>query len=174
VSNTINNRADIGPNIYGPYTPNGATFNPRLTISDVSTLEGNTGTHAITFTVSASAASSQPITVAYGTATTGNDYQAASGTLTIPAGRTTGTITVLVNGDGLTEPNETISINLTSPNKATIADGHGVGIIVNCSGQTVKCSLSQRGSVRPTSPRMQCRQFAPVSSIAPRKLGKGG
>jgi Calx-beta domain-containing protein len=39
-----------------------------------------------------------------GSATAGSDYQAASGTLTIPAGQTTGTITVLVNGDRLGEP----------------------------------------------------------------------
>jgi hypothetical protein len=135
VSNTINNMAYIDPNISGPYTSNGETFNPTLTISDVSTLEGNTGTHAITFTVSVSAASNQPINVAYdtayGTATAGSDYQAVSGTLTIPAGQTTGTITVLVNGDRLAEPNETFSINLTSPNNATIADGQGVGTIVD-------------------------------------------
>jgi hypothetical protein len=135
VSNTINNIADIDPNISGPYTSNGATFNPTMTISDVSTLEGNTGTHAITFTVSVSAASNQPITVAYatadGTATAGSDYQAASGTLTIPAGQTTGTITVLVNGDRIGEANETFFVNLSSATNATIVDGQGVGTILD-------------------------------------------
>ena len=63
-------------------------------IGDVTVTEGNTGTRAATFTVTLSAASGQPVTVAYatanGTATAGSDYQAASGTLTIPAGQTSG------------------------------------------------------------------------------------
>jgi Calx-beta domain-containing protein len=142
VSNTINNIADIDPNISGPYTSNGAVFNPTLVISDVSTLEGNTGAHAITFTVSVSAASNQPITVAYYTAagayyttdssaSADSDYQAASGTLTIPAGQTTGTVTVLVNGDRLAEPNETFFVNLSSATNATIVDGQGVGTVLD-------------------------------------------
>jgi hypothetical protein len=134
-SNTINNIAYIDPNISGPYTSNGATFNPTLAISDVSTLEGNTGTHAITFTVSVSAASTQPITVAYatagGTATAGSDYEAQTGTLTFAPGETTKIINVAVIGDRLPEPNETFSVNLTSPNNATIIDGQGLGTIVD-------------------------------------------
>src|SRR5215475_9670175 len=66
-----------------------------------------------------------------GTATAGSDYQAASGTLTISAGQTTGTITVLVNGDRLGEPNETFVVNLSAPTNALIADGQSVGTIVD-------------------------------------------
>ena len=65
---------------------------PRISINDVTVTEGNTGTRPITFTVSLSAAYDVPVTVHYatanGTATAGSDYQAASGTLTIPAGQT--------------------------------------------------------------------------------------
>src|SRR5207249_1084820 len=78
---------------------------PSLSINDVTITEGNTGTRAMTFTVSLSAAFNQTVTVSYatadGTATAGSDYQAAGGTLTIPAGQTSGTITVWVNGDRL-------------------------------------------------------------------------
>jgi hypothetical protein len=132
--NTSFNYADVYPNIAGPYTVSGSS-NPTLTIRDVSTQEGNTGTHAVTFTVTLSAAYGQSVTVAYatanGTATAGSDYQAVSGTLTIPAGQTTGTITVLVDGDRLAEANETFSVNLSSPTNATIDDGQGVGTIVD-------------------------------------------
>src|SRR3954447_6667012 len=106
---------------------------PPLAISDVSVLEGNNDTTAFVFTVSLSAPTSQAVSVHYatadGTAAAGSDYQAASGTLTIPAGQTTGTITVLVNGDRLPEPNEAFFVNLSSPTNATIADGQGVGTI---------------------------------------------
>src|SRR5207247_817718 len=66
-----------------------------------------------------------------GSAENGSDYQVAAGTLTIPAGQTTGTITVLVNGDRLAEPNETFVVTLSSPTNATIADGQGIGTILD-------------------------------------------
>jgi hypothetical protein len=108
---------------------------PVIAISDATVTEGNAGEMVATFTVSLSAISTETITVAYatgnGTATSGSDYQAASGNLTIPAGQTTGTITVPVNGDATPEPNETFYLNLTSVDGATIADGQGVGTIIN-------------------------------------------
>jgi hypothetical protein len=108
---------------------------PRISISDVTVTEGNTGTRPATFTVTLSAASTETVTVAYatgeGTATAGSDYQAASGTLTFAPGETEKTITVPVNGDRLGEPNETFVVNLSSPTNATIADGQGVGTIVD-------------------------------------------
>jgi hypothetical protein len=108
---------------------------PSLRINDATVTEGNTGTFAATFTVTLSAASTQPVTVAYatgnGTATAGSDYQAASGTLTFAPGETSKTVTVLVNGDRLGEPNETFFVNLSGATNATIADGQGVGTIVD-------------------------------------------
>jgi hypothetical protein len=108
---------------------------PSVRIRDASVTEGNTGTAAATFTVTLSAASTQTITVAYatgnGTATTGSDYQAAGGTLTFAPGQTSKTVTVLVNGDRLPESNESFSVTLGSPTNATIADGQGLGTIVD-------------------------------------------
>jgi hypothetical protein len=51
--------------------------------------------------------------------------------LTIPAGQTSGTITVQGIGDRLAEPNETFFVNLSNPNYGVIADGQGVGTIVD-------------------------------------------
>ncbi|HEY7422832.1 MAG TPA: FG-GAP-like repeat-containing protein [Gemmataceae bacterium] len=108
---------------------------PTLQIGDATVTEGHAGTRAATFTVTLSAPSAQPVTVQYatanGTATAGSDYQAASGTLTIPTGQTTGTITVPVIGDRLPEPNETFFVNLSGATNATIADGQAVGTIAD-------------------------------------------
>jgi hypothetical protein len=108
---------------------------PRVSINDVTMKEGNSGLTAFAFTVSLSVAYDVPVTVAYatadGSATAGSDYQAASGTLTIPAGQTSGTITVPVNGDRLPEPNKTFFVNLSNLNYGVIADGQGVGNIVD-------------------------------------------
>jgi hypothetical protein len=108
---------------------------PHISISDVAKKEGNTGTTLFAFTVSLSAVYDAPVTVGFatadGTATAGSDYRATSGTLTIPAGQTMGTITVLGNGDRLAEANESFFVNLSNPVNAGIADGQGMGTIVD-------------------------------------------
>jgi hypothetical protein len=108
---------------------------PFITISDVTVTEGNTGTTAAHFTVTLSAESADPVTVTYttadGSATAGSDYQAVTDTLVFAPGETTKTIPVLVYGDRIAEPNETFCVNLSSPTNATIADGQGIGTIVD-------------------------------------------
>lgn len=109
---------------------------PTLSIADYQASEGNSGTTAFTFTVRLSAPSGSPVTVRFatanGTATTGNrDYTAASGTLTIPAGETSGTVTVSVRGDKKVEGAETFAVNLSSPTNATLDDAQGIGTIWN-------------------------------------------
>jgi hypothetical protein len=108
---------------------------PSLKIGDATVPEGNTGTALAIFTVTLSAPSAQPVTVPYatanGTATAGSDYQARSGTLTIPAGQTSGTITVPVIGDRLGEPDETFVVTLSGATNATIADGQAVATITD-------------------------------------------
>ena len=109
---------------------------PTLTIDDVSVTEGNSGTTNLVFTVSLSATSAVTINVNYktadGTATTGdNDYVSAFNVLTFGAGELTKTITVVVKGDQKFEADETILVNLSNPENADIADGQGVGTILN-------------------------------------------
>jgi hypothetical protein len=112
---------------------------PAISVNNVALPEGNTGTTPFTFTVSLSNASYQSITVNYatadGTATVANnDYQAASGTLTFAPGVTSQTVTVLVNGNTIFEPDETFFVNLTAPANATIAVAQGTGTIQNDDG----------------------------------------
>ena len=109
---------------------------PTLTINDVSTIEGNGGTTNLTFTVTVSpVTASQSVTVNYatanGTATTGSDYGAVSGTLTFAPSVATQTITVPVLGDAADEPNETFVVNLSNATNAVIGDAQGVGTITN-------------------------------------------
>ena len=106
-----------------------------LSIADASVTEGNSGTQDLAFTVTLSAAESTPVTVAYatadGTATAGSDYTATSGTLTFAAGETSKIIHVQVAGDTVVEPNETLTLTLSSPSGATISHGTATGTIVN-------------------------------------------
>jgi hypothetical protein len=108
---------------------------PALTIDDVTVNEGPSGVVSAVFTARLSASSAQTVTVAYatanGTASSGSDYVAASGTISFSAGSTTRTVTVSVNGDATAEPNETFVVNLSAPVGATLADAQGIGTIVN-------------------------------------------
>lgn len=108
---------------------------PSLSIADVSLKEGNSGTRLMTFTVTLSAAAAGPVTVAYstadGTAISGSDYVAASGSLTFAAGETSKTIQVKVKGDKVAEGNETFNVRLANAAGATIADGSATGTVTN-------------------------------------------
>ena len=66
-----------------------------------------------------------------GTAVAGSDYEAASGTLTISAGASSGTIVVRAIGDNDAEPDKTFVVNLDSVNGATVLDGQGEGNILD-------------------------------------------
>ena len=109
---------------------------PAITINDAQIIEGNVGLTNATFTVSLSAASPQDIFVYYemadGTAAAFIDYLPGSlGYLRIPAGKNSALITIGVIGDQEIEPDETFFVNLYNPHSATIADGQGIGTIIN-------------------------------------------
>jgi uncharacterized repeat protein (TIGR01451 family) len=108
---------------------------PTLVIDNVTQSEGNAGTTNFNFTVTLSPASGMTVMVnfatANGTATAPADFTATSGTLTFPPGVTTQTITILVNGDTVFEPDEAFTVNLSAPTNATILTSTGTGTIVN-------------------------------------------
>lgn len=110
----------------------------NLTVSDVSANEGNSGTTSFDFTVSLSAPAGVggvtfDIATADNTATVAdNDYVAKSLTAqTIPAGSSSYTFSVLVNGDATEETDESFFVNLTSVTGANVVDSQGQGTVVN-------------------------------------------
>jgi hypothetical protein len=132
--------AGSGYSVASPNSATGTILNddqPSLSINDVSVNEGNAGTTNATFTVSLSQPAgaggvSFDIATADGTATAGVDYSVSSLTgQTIPAGSSSYTFTVLVNGDTLSEPNETFFVNVSNVASAAVSDAQGQGTIVN-------------------------------------------
>jgi len=109
---------------------------PRLSINNVSTTEGASGTKNLVFTVSLSQAAAGTVTydidTSGGTATGGVDYvtKVLAGQ-TIAAGMLSKTFSVVINGDGTVEPNETFNVTLRRSYGATIYDAVGVGTITN-------------------------------------------
>ena len=109
---------------------------PLLSIGSVSVLEGHSGLTPLVFTVGLTNPSAQAVTVQYATsdstATLANgDYEAASGTLGIPALATSANLTVNVVGDVCGETDETFHVTLSDATNAAIAAGLGTGTILN-------------------------------------------
>ncbi|WP_284740130.1 Calx-beta domain-containing protein [Amycolatopsis sp. RTGN1] len=108
-----------------------------LAVNDVTVTEGSGGAPVpATFTVSLlGGASPNPVTVHYatanGTAGAPADYAAASGDVSFAPGETAKPVTVLVNPDTVDEPDETFTVNLSTPAGAGLVDPTGVGTIVD-------------------------------------------
>jgi len=110
-----------------------AAVTPSITIDDATISEGTGGAKSLMFTVRLSAATSDTVTVRYGTANgtavSTKDYSTAAGTLTFAPGVTTQQIVVPITTDNIDEVDETFVLNLKKPSKATIADSQAIGTI---------------------------------------------
>jgi hypothetical protein len=121
-----------------------------MTIGDAIIIEGNSGQQQMEFSVLLFKTAFQDVTVNYstadGTATAPSDYTATSGVLTIPTGSSTGKIVVTVNNDLMFEPDETLTLNLSNPQGATLFKSQGKGTIKNNDSQpTITVSDVQMG-----------------------------
>ena len=89
----------------------------------------------LAFAVTLSRAASAALTVDYatadGSAHAGDDYRAASGTLTFGAGERSTTIEVAVLDDAHDEGEETLTLRLSNPSGGRLADGEATGTIEN-------------------------------------------
>jgi hypothetical protein len=138
---------------------------PTISVNDVTVGEGQGGLTSAVFTLSLSAPSVEDVYVRFrtanGTASANGfprDYAARDITVRIAPGLTSTNFTVNVFGDLIPETDETFFVNLSNPLSATIADGQGVGTIVNDDatvrfGATAASANEADGSVRLTVTR---------------------
>ena len=119
---------------------------PALTIADAQAAEGE---REITFAVTLGAVSSFEVTVdwttADGTATADADYTAAEGRLTFAPGQTEAAIAVVVFNDALDEGTETLTVALSNPTNATIADDTATGTITDDDPSVERAWLARFG-----------------------------
>ena len=112
------------------------TSDRRVSVSDAAVVEGGTLAFEVGFS---EGPSSRDVTVRYrtraDTATAGDDYdddfEAATRELRIIAGSTSATVLVPTAQDRLDEDNETLELELSSPNGAVIIDGTASGVIID-------------------------------------------
>ncbi len=105
---------------------------PTMAIGDAS---ANEGAGTMSFTVSLTGLSAYPITVDYttadGSALSTQDYTGKVNTLSIPGGQSSGTISIAITDDTLDELDETLLVNLTGANGATISHSQATGTILD-------------------------------------------
>jgi Autotransporter beta-domain/Calx-beta domain/Bacterial Ig-like domain (group 1) len=131
---TVAPSGGFGP-VIAPVTATGTIRNDdalALTVTSPSVQEGNAGPTAMTFDVSIGSPSATQVLVSYtteaGTATAGQDFIAAQGTLIFNPNDTRQTVTVTINGDTAFEPDETLTLAVTLANAAPV---RGTGTILN-------------------------------------------
>jgi chitinase len=107
-----------------------ANARPTLSVEGPTVSEGD----AATFTVSLSAASSRDVSVRYATrpgTATASRFGAVDGILTIPAGRTTASITVPTIDDGIVEGPQQFSLVLSTAANAVLGSNTATATLLN-------------------------------------------
>lgn len=114
---------------------------PTISVRDVVVVEGNSGTTQATFVVALSGASSQTVSFSFatsnGTATAGSDYVATSGASSFAPGEVEKPVVVLINGDTVDETQETLFLDISNVQNATVSSNRGTGFINDDDGPTI-------------------------------------
>jgi Ca2+-binding RTX toxin-like protein len=108
-----------------------------VSVGDVTQTETN-GSTTFDFTVSLNSVPQNAITVNYelgnGNALAGFDFDGTPGSVTIAPGVTSTQLSVTVTGDGTAEDDERFFVNLIETSDYALADGQGIGTILNDDG----------------------------------------
>ena len=115
------------------------------TIQQTSPQASETGPTAGGLTVFLSYYSAEPLTVSYtvgGTATTGDDYTALPGTVTVPAGQTIAPISIMPIDDSHQEAAETVVVTLTGGTGYAIGNPGSGTVTIADNDTMVKCRCS--------------------------------
>ena len=116
-------------------TPQPPTALPTVDIGDATVTEGDSASVDISFAVTLSGSATGTVSVGYetrdGTATAGSDYTATNGLIVVPSGSAgIASIVVPILGDTNVEPDETLTVVLTSVStNAILGKSNAAGII---------------------------------------------
>lgn len=130
----------------GSSNPAPAPVVPTVSVANAAIDEGNSGNAAVNVGVALSQSTTSTVSVNFatadGTARSGADYQATSGTLTFAPGETAKTITIQVIGNSRFEAEKTFSVTLSSPSGATLGSASATVTIRNDDEEIASIDLS--------------------------------
>jgi hypothetical protein len=145
-----------------------ADFNDFVSVGDAARCEASTGAWDFGFAVfpiTLAWASSQPISVSWGTmsntAWAGSDYQGTGGTVTFQPGETQKNVLVALTQDGVLEGTESFFVKLTGVSgPGYLYDKEGVGTIVDSGGRLVVLDAAGAEGGTATFPVFMCREMS--------------
>ena len=137
---------------------------PAVQINDATVEEGDSGSTLFVFTIRLSAASAKVVNVGIatqaGTATAGQDFGGGSLTLTYLPGQTIKQVAVFGFGDLAVEGIEHFFVNLVNPVNTTIADGQGVGTIIDDDAFVLFTETGSQRAIALNSPTQRAEPFS--------------
>jgi beta-glucanase (GH16 family) len=108
---------------------------PYLSVGSITHIRNDKTTTTFRFAIDVNPTSTKDITLNYitqdGSAVSGKDFTAVSGTLTIPARQYSGYIDVVVTPDSLRQDDQTFTLELSNPVNAKLNTSEAVGTIQN-------------------------------------------
>ena len=141
---------------------------PGVSIGDVTVTEGNAGAVNASFGIVLSGPALSPMTVSYetqaGSAIAGTDFVPKAGTLVLPTGAVSGTITVQVVGDTVAEPSEQFLVTLTGVVS-------GTAVLDDALGQATILDNDISGTVEFASASFTVGEKGPVAKIMLKRTG---
>ena len=156
---------------------------PALSASDISILEGN-NSHVISMTFTLSSASTVPVSFAYttqsATATAGDDFVAAAGKITFPAGTREQTLALTILGDAAPEDDEFFTLKLSQATgltllresiKITLRDDDTVTAPIRISAQPLRVNEGSGGGFTQAMLRIE-RQGALDQAVSIRLVSR--
>ena len=162
----------------------GTIRNDDVPIVSVADVEASESDGAVVFTLQLHEPGLDPASLDYTTmvrpsegdraASPGDDYTTAWGTLNIPAGDTTATITVPILADSVDEADETFLLVLTNPDTLEFRDGVAVGAIVDDDPGWVIDDRSVREDAGSVVFRVQRDHTSPADVAVEYRFGSGG
>ncbi|MDJ0909413.1 MAG: DUF1566 domain-containing protein [Woeseiaceae bacterium] len=169
-----------------PPPPPPPPVSASLSVADASVTEGSSGATVLTFVATLDQTLSTDATVDYatadGTAVAGNDFVAASGTLTISANATTARIDIDITPDQIIEGDEAFVLNLSNPSANTmLATASAVGTILDddvadpaVESSTVLNDTGVRGCSTATTNDLDCSVAGGATAAPPGQDGDHG
>jgi serine protease len=148
---------------------------PTLTIGAASVVEGNAGTRQLVFPITLSRPNTLGVVVdvstnaPLGTATAGGDYVQRAAFVSMPAGVTSATFAVTVNGDAAVEANEMVYADILSSSNYSVLTYRGAGTILNDDGPTL--SIADVTVVEGNSGTKVATFTAALSQASPSAVG---
>ncbi|HKH16411.1 MAG TPA: Calx-beta domain-containing protein, partial [Solirubrobacteraceae bacterium] len=139
---------------------NGKVPPSTLSVAGASAAEGQPGTTLVPVRIALSGPATAVVRVnwatANGSATAGNDYVAASGTVTFELGQSVKTVQLAILDDTVVEPNETFTVRLSG----------AVGAAIATSAATVTITSDDVQALAVSAPAAQLAESAPAALLA--------